>query len=114
MSLHSYSQMWIVPSAHSRYALADSEEVMEMGKLAVDALFEVSGTNYRIGTMSNLVQPIMGMSHDWAKSKAGIKYSYAVNMRDASGPHGFLLPGSQIVPTAKETFEAIKAIADNL
>lgn len=54
------------------------------------------------------------MSHDWAKARAGVKFPYHVNLRDFLGPYGFLLPGSQIVPTARETWQAIKAIVDNI
>lgn len=54
------------------------------------------------------------MSHDWAKARAGIKFSYHVDLRDSYGPHGFLLPGAQIVPTAKEILQAIRAIVDNI
>lgn len=51
-----------------------------------------------------------GSSDDWAKGKAGIKYSYTVELRD-KGSHGFLLPASQILPTGREMFAAVRAIA---
>lgn len=114
LSLHSYAQMWIMPSTHSREPFVDNAELLEMGKLAVDALSEMSGTKYEIGSMKELLQPTTGTANDWAKGRAGIKYAYTVKMRDSRGPHGFLLPGSQITATAKETWEAIKAIADNI
>lgn len=53
---------------------------------------------------------LTGGANDWAKGAAGIKYAYTVELRD-DGTYGFLLPASQIVPTGKETFAAIKAIA---
>jgi hypothetical protein len=53
---------------------------------------------------------LVGGADDWAKGKAGIKYAYTVELRDV-GTYGFLLPATQIVPTGKETFAAIKAIA---
>lgn len=52
----------------------------------------------------------IGTSEDWAKGAAGIKYSYAVKLRDR-GSFGFLLPAVQILPTAKEIFVAIKVLA---
>ncbi|XP_077290506.1 uncharacterized protein LOC143914240 [Arctopsyche grandis] len=114
LSLHSYSQIWLMPSSHSRDSFADQSEMLEMGKLALKALSESSGSKYEIGSMTEFLQPITGTAHDWAKGRAGIKYSYAIKLRDSNGPHGYLLPGSQITPTAKETWEAIKAIADNI
>lgn len=103
-----------MPSSHSRDSFVDQSEMLEMGKLALKALSESSGSKYEIGSMTEFLQPITGTAHDWAKGRAGIKYSYAIKLRDSNGPHGYLLPGSQITPTAKETWEAIKAIADNI
>lgn len=53
---------------------------------------------------------LSGSSDDWAKGVAGIKYSYTVELRDR-GTYGFLLPASQIVPTAREIWAGIRAIA---
>lgn len=69
---------------------------------------------FQVGTAAEIRQPASGMSHDWAKARAGIKFSYHVDLRDSFGPYGFLLPGSQIVSTARETWQAVKAIVDNL
>lgn len=54
-----------------------------------------------------------GSSDDWAKGVAGIKYSYTIELRD-KGSYGFLLPPSQIMPTGKETFAAVKTIAKTI
>lgn len=69
---------------------------------------------FQVGTAAELRQPASGMSHDWAKARAGIKFSYHVDLRGSLGPYGFLLPGSQIVSTAQETWQAVKAIIDNI
>ena len=52
-----------------------------------------------------------GSSADWTYAKAGIKYSYGVELRD-TGEFGFLLPEAQIVPTGLETLAALNALAD--
>ena len=51
-----------------------------------------------------------GASKDYTYGVLGIKYSFALELRD-KGTFGFLLPASQIIPTAMETFEGIKAVA---
>lgn len=51
-----------------------------------------------------------GSSDDWAKGVAGIKYAYTVELRDR-GTYGFLLPATQIVPTAREIWAGIRAIS---
>ncbi|KAI5633070.1 zinc carboxypeptidase domain-containing protein [Phthorimaea operculella] len=114
LSLPAYSQSWLLPSSHAAAAFADDAELLEMGKLATAALGDMYGTKYQVGTAESIRQPASGMSHDWAKARAGIKYAYHVDMRDSFGPYGFLLPGSQIVPTAKETWQGIRAMVDNL
>ncbi|CAH0701843.1 unnamed protein product [Spodoptera exigua] len=114
LSLHAYSQAWLVPSSHSRESFSDDGVLTEMGKLATVALADLYGTKYQVGTAAEIRQPASGMSHDWAKARAGIKFSYHVDLRDSFGPYGFLLPGSQIVSTARETWQAVKAIVDNL
>ncbi|XP_026742805.1 zinc carboxypeptidase A 1-like [Trichoplusia ni] len=114
VSLHAYSQAWLVPGTHARESFSDDGMLTEMGKLATAALADMYGTKYQVGTAAELRQPASGMSHDWAKARAGIKYSYHVDLRDSFGPYGFLLPGSQIVSTARETWQAVKAIVDNL
>ncbi|XP_050664329.1 carboxypeptidase A2-like isoform X2 [Leptidea sinapis] len=114
LSLHAYSQAWLLPSSHTFASFSDDGILMEMGKLATHALADMYGTKYQVGTAADIRQPASGMSHDWAKARAGIKYSYHIDLRDSFGPYGFLLPGSQIVATARETWQAVRAIVDNL
>ncbi|XP_063531114.1 carboxypeptidase A4-like isoform X1 [Cydia strobilella] len=114
ISLHAYSQAWLVPSSHAHAPFADDDMLVEMGKLATAALADMYGTKYQVGTAAEIRQPASGMSHDWAKARANIKFAYHVDLRDSFGPYGFLLPGSQIVSTARETWQAVKAIVDNL
>ena len=50
-----------------------------------------------------------GSGADWTYGIAKIKYSYGVELRD-TGKYGFLLPAEQIIPSGKETLEALKAL----
>lgn len=54
-----------------------------------------------------------GGSDDWAKGKAGIKYSYTIELPD-KGIYGFLLPADKIVPTGKELFTGVKSIVKSI
>jgi len=40
---------------------------------------------------------------DWALGELGIPYSMGMELRD-TGRYGFLLPPSQIIPSAEETW----------
>lgn len=52
-----------------------------------------------------------GSTIDWTYSQ-GIKYSFTFELRD-TGRYGFLLPASQIVPTAQETWLALRTIMEH-
>lgn len=56
---------------------------------------------------------LIGNSDDWAKNKVGIKYSYTIELRDR-GTYGFLLPPSEIIPTGKEIFTAIRTLTKSV
>jgi hypothetical protein len=51
-----------------------------------------------------------GLGVDWVYGKLGAKFAYDVQLRD-NGQYGFLLPDDQIIPSGKETLEALKALA---
>lgn len=46
-----------------------------------------------------------GTTIDWAYDN-GVKYSFTFELRD-TGHYGFLLPSTQIIPTATETWPAL-------
>lgn len=52
-----------------------------------------------------------GSTVDWTYNQ-GIKYSFTFELRD-TGLYGFLLPARQIVPTAEETWLALKVIMEH-
>ncbi len=54
-----------------------------------------------------------GSSVDWAHNKLGIKYSYALELRDR-GRFGFMLPVNEIQPTVTETFAGVVAMANEI
>ena len=56
---------------------------------------------------------IAGGSDDWAKGGAGIKYSYTVELPD-TGRHGFLLPASKTLGSAKEAMALTEAMITNM
>ena len=47
-----------------------------------------------------------GSSLDWVKSNFKIPIAYTYELRD-QGKYGFLLPASQIIPTAQETIDSL-------
>lgn len=56
---------------------------------------------------------MIGSSIDWVKGAVGVKYAYTLELRD-SGRYGFILPANQILPSGKETWNAMYATAVEL
>ncbi|XKL66650.1 hypothetical protein PGB90_010070 [Kerria lacca] len=113
LTLHSYSQMWLMPSNPTKSKSNDYDDLLYMGRKAVESLKKLHGTNYKLVAKHNIFYPTSGNSDDWAKNKVGIKYSYTIELRDR-GTYGFLLPPSEIIPTGKEIFTAIRTLTKSV
>ncbi|NXE54740.1 CBPA1 Carboxypeptidase, partial [Casuarius casuarius] len=105
VSIHSYSQMLMFPYGYKTEAAPDYEELNELAAKAVQDLAAVYGTQYTYGSIVDTIYEAAGTTVDWAYDN-GVKYSYTFELRD-TGRYGFLLPASQIVPTAQETWPAL-------
>lgn len=68
---------------------------------------------HTLNNQVNIMYIVLGSSDDWAKGKAGIKYSYTIELPD-KGVYGFLLPAEKIVPTGKEIFTGIRSVAKSI
>ncbi|GBM53074.1 Carboxypeptidase B [Araneus ventricosus] len=110
LAVHSYSQLWLTPWGWTTELPEDYNQMVAVAQEATKALSEVHGTQYRIGSSTNVLYKATGGADDWAYGAAGIKYSYTLELRD-TGRHGFLLPAEQILPTGEETWAGIKAMA---
>lgn len=75
----------------------------------------VDAKGYSIRPLRSIADPASGGSEDWAKGKVGVKYAYLFELRPEEQVwDGFLLAENQILPTSRETFEAVKVIADSV
>jgi len=102
-TLHSYSQLVLLPWGFS-YELPPNYAAMEeVAQLAADELYAVHGKTYEVGCIPCMLYPASGGSLDWALGEAGIPYSFGMELRD-TGNFGFLLPPTQIIPTGEETW----------
>ncbi|KAL4640731.1 carboxypeptidase A2-like [Arapaima gigas] len=110
ISIHAYSQLLMYPHGYSCGDVANAAELDSVAKSAAEALSSVYGTSYRVGSICNIIYPASGGSIDWSYD-SGIKYSFAFELRD-TGRYGFLLPASQIIPTATETWQALRHIVE--
>lgn len=113
LSLHSYSQLFLLPWGYTTEHSNDYEDLKSMSEKAATALKRIHNTNYTIGTPGEILYQASGGSFDWAKGVAGIKYSITMELRD-TGSFGFLLPAQQIKPTGQETWAAVKEMVKEL
>ncbi|XP_075945750.1 carboxypeptidase A5 [Anarhichas minor] len=111
ISIHSYSQMLLYPYGYTRTPARDQTELHNLAKKAITDLASLYGTRYRYGSIINTIYQASGGTIDWTYNQ-GIKYSYTFELRD-TGRYGFILPASQILPTAQETWLALMAIMDH-
>uniref|UniRef100_A0A669EU08 Carboxypeptidase A1 n=1 Tax=Oreochromis niloticus TaxID=8128 RepID=A0A669EU08_ORENI len=111
ISIHSYSQLLMFPYGYIRSRIKDYTELNNLAQKAVTDLASLYGTSYKFGSIINAIYQASGGSIDWTYSQ-GIKYSYTFELRD-TGHYGFLLPATQIIPTAQETWLALMTIMDH-
>ncbi|XP_003475243.1 carboxypeptidase A2 [Cavia porcellus] len=112
LTLHSYSQLLMFPYGYTCTKPDKFNELNEVGKKAAQALKSLYGTKYEVGPICSVIYQASGGSIDWAYD-SGIKYSFALELRD-TGRYGFLLPATQIVPTAEETWLGLKTIMEHV
>ncbi|KAG6808220.1 hypothetical protein H0H93_000406 [Arthromyces matolae] len=59
------------------------------------------------GSLCSMLYRAPGNVIDWMYKRAGVKYSYALHLRD-TGTYGFALPARWIRPVGEETTEMLK------
>ena len=111
ISVHSFSQLFMFPYGYTKNECADNKELNKISKQVVEAMGRPNGTVYRFGRIIKTVygKATHGNSVDYMYDKVGVKYSFAVELRD-QGDEGFLLHPRFIKPTANELWLAVKTI----
>jgi len=113
LTFHAYGQYWLTPWGYTATLPSDYTQLYNLAVSAVNKLTAVYGTQYTIGSSTNVLYVASGGSDDWAKGGAGIPFSYTVEMRD-EGLFGFELPARQILPNNLEVWEGVKVMAESL
>uniref|UniRef100_A0A6Q2ZFJ6 Peptidase M14 domain-containing protein n=1 Tax=Esox lucius TaxID=8010 RepID=A0A6Q2ZFJ6_ESOLU len=108
ISIHAYSQLLMYPYGYTCKDAYHAAELDSVGRSAVQKLSSLHGTTYKVGSICKIIYQASGGSIDWSYN-VGIKYSFAFELRD-TGRYGFILPANQIIPTASETWLALKDI----
>ncbi|XP_015908741.1 carboxypeptidase B-like [Parasteatoda tepidariorum] len=107
-AIHSFSQFWMTPYGITEDLPPNYSELERVANIGMDALHKEYNTDYMFGTIFRTIYPASGSSIDYAYIKQGIKYAYALELRD-TGLHGHFLPKEQILPMCIETFKGLVA-----
>ncbi|KAI0696615.1 hypothetical protein BC835DRAFT_1405907 [Cytidiella melzeri] len=111
IDLRSYGQMISSPFSYScKKTPKDAEDQLEAALGASRAIKAAHGTPFTTGSLCSLLYKAPGNVVDYMYAKAGIKFSYAVHLRD-TGTYGFVLPPEWIRPVGEETANMIKSLA---
>jgi len=110
ISIHTYSQLWMSPYGYQSTLPADYDEMYRVMTIGVNALQATYGTVFDYGNIADTIYLAAGSTADYAYDVHGVIYAFALELRD-TGIYGFQLPPAQILPTATETFNGIKAVA---
>ncbi|KAK2489232.1 hypothetical protein MC885_019528 [Smutsia gigantea] len=111
ISIHSYSQLLLYPYGYKTEPAPDQAELDQVAKSAATALASLYGTKFTYGSIIKTIYQASGSTTDWTYNQ-GIKYSFTFELRD-TGRYGFLLPASQIIPSAQETWLGLQAIMEH-
>lgn len=113
ISLHSYTQLWLTPYAFTAdYRPADASELDRVAYIGAAAIKSVNGLDFTVGTPPRILYAAAGGAYDWAKIKAEVKYAYTLELRpDRNANLGFIINESEIEPSGKEIYAAVKAVA---
>jgi hypothetical protein len=112
ITMHNYGQIWSHPYGHERGVYPpDRWELEQVSRDATGELQKLYGTSYRIGSAADAIYPASGGLDDWSKAQ-GVKYVFLLELRpNEYETDGFILDQSQLLPTAKETWEGVKVVA---
>jgi carboxypeptidase A2 len=114
ISVHSYSNLWLIPWGGRTAKPTDYNELLRVANAAVSAIQATNGLRFTPGTPPDLLYVASGGSFDWAKEKNSMVYAYSPECRPATAAQGgFNIPASNILPSGREIFAAVVAVARN-
>lgn len=111
LSLHSYSQLYMFPYGHTTEKVKNYDDLLKIGKAAVNAIKETHGKDYQTGSSIDIIYPSSGASMDYVYSKFDVPVAYTIELRGPKETTNlFILPAEEITPTGEETLNAFVAM----
>ncbi|KAI5700945.1 hypothetical protein M8J75_004534 [Diaphorina citri] len=110
VSFHSYGNYFMYPWSYKRTLPNDWKDLDGLATAVRGAIFNITGTRYKIGSTADIMGVNSGGSDDWVKGYVGVKYCYTVEL-PRGGAQGFDLPNDQIRKVVHDMFEGVKVFA---
>ncbi|XP_064089313.1 carboxypeptidase B-like isoform X2 [Macrobrachium nipponense] len=111
ITFHSFGQTILYPWGYSTQVKHPLTATMNtVAKAMAAQIKKTTLAVYSVGNSAVVYYPAAGASDDWAAYAMNITYSYTIELRD-KGVYGFTLPASQILPTVRDAWEAVKILA---
>ncbi|CAG5131241.1 unnamed protein product, partial [Candidula unifasciata] len=111
VSVHSFGQFVLVPWSYTNYEYTSTsnEDLDRVAYLMTYAISKRHGRLYSYGnSFQKLKYAVAGNSIDWVLKRKPNVYSVSLKLRPSiSAKDGFLLPGSQIIPTGEEFYDSL-------
>ncbi|KAJ8064013.1 hypothetical protein OCU04_007856 [Sclerotinia nivalis] len=79
----------------------------------VSAVKAVYGTSFKYGPICSTIYQATGSSVDYVDATVGADFTFTTELRD-TGTYGFVLPASQITPSAIEAYAGVRSLLINM
>lgn len=113
LAVHSYGQKIYYPWGWTSKPTVDHEDLVRAGNAFAEAVARAGGNSYQVENSASGLYYASGATDDWSKKILNVKYAYTIELRDA-GDGGFVLPASEIKPTADEFISGVSALVDEV
>ncbi|XP_032791934.2 carboxypeptidase B [Daphnia magna] len=113
VSIHSYGGIWMSPYGYIRELPLEYDEMYRVMAIGAEAITATYGTPFEYANEAAILYLTSGTTRDYAYVGGdNIIYAYTIETRGKA--YGFVPPPSEILETAIETWNGIKAMANNL
>ncbi|KAL5277096.1 hypothetical protein ACFFRR_002368 [Megaselia abdita] len=110
LTIHSYGRYLLTPWGHTSDYSDNYEDVLSVAMAGRNAMYEVSGSNYTVGSSTNVLYAASGSSEDYAHGVVGIPIALTMEL-PAGGTIGFNPPERSVQSIVSESFLGISAMA---
>ncbi|TKR70062.1 hypothetical protein L596_022130 [Steinernema carpocapsae] len=109
--IHAYGELFMFPYGYAKTYPKNVATLYDIAEQATDAINRVHGSQFKYGSIVDIIYPASGSSIDYAKGVLGIEYTYALELRPNRYTRpGFMVDQSQIIPAAEETWAGLHVV----